>query len=278
MGQIIWAGADGNYDTSSNWNPPGKPSLTSDDVIVPKDHTQAIISGADNENAIDLNSIYIQRGHNQDVATSGAPWYISADELVHEGGGTLYFKGGDVKTDVVHINATPSTAQALSASLTGDAAAADYGNITITRGRVTIEGVTFTIDRLVCGFTGSQPSDVDVTISPTNGLITEMYVYGGTVKLSRPVTRLLVCAGTVVIDDFKPVTVHQYGGTVEYRTPTSVGDITEYNLGGGFLDLTKAFLPHGITTLNLFGSPAVARYLEGRYTTIGTINHFRLAG
>lgn len=277
MAQKIWAGADGNYDTGGNWNG-GKPSGATDDVIVPKDHVQAIISGADNENAVDLNSIYIQRGHNQDVATSGAPWYISSDLLVHEGGGTLFFKSGDVKTDVVIINASAASAGQQSASLTGDAAAADYGDITITRGKVVIEGVTFTIDRLVCGFTGSQASDVDVTLPATNGLVAEMHVYGGVVRLSRPVTNLIIAAGTVIIDDFVPVTVHQYGGTVEYRTPTSVGDITEYNLGGGFLDLTKAFLPHGITTLNLFGSPELARYLEGRYTTITTINQYRIAG
>jgi hypothetical protein len=279
MAQNIWQGTTGNYDTAGNWSLAAKPVATND-VVVPASITQAIESNADGEDAIDLNSIYIQRGHNQDVATSGVPWAISSAKLHHEGGGTLYFKAGSAAIAVndTIINATPATAGKKSASLTGTAADDAYGNITVVRGDVDIEGVTFTIARLVVGFVGSQASDVQVDVKAANGLITEMHVYGGTVKLNRPVTRLIIYAGRVEIDDYVPVTVHQYGGVVEYMTPTSVGDITEYNLGAGFLDLTRAYLAHGITTLNLWGSPDVARYLVGQNTTITTTNNYRIAG
>lgn len=277
MGQKIWVGTDGNYDSVPNWNG-GKPSGGTDDVVVPATTIQAIVSGADDENAVDLNTIYVERGHNQDVASSGAPWFVSTDQLIHEGGGTLYFKAGNTKIDLAVINATPVTASGKSASLTGVSAAAAWGNITIVRGIVDIEGVDFTIDRLWVGSIASPATDVTLDLKSADGLITLMFVNGGVVRLNRPVTTLIVCSGRVEIDDYVPVTVHQSGGVVEYKTPSSVGDITEYNLGGGLLDLTRSFVAKGITTLNVFGAPETSRYLEDRYTTIGTLNQFRIAG
>jgi hypothetical protein len=279
MAQKIWAGSDGNYDTAGNWSPANKPSLTTEDVIVPASSVQAIISNADNENAVDLNSIYIQRGHNEDVATSGAPWKISTDLLVHEGGGTLYFHAGDIAAvyavDETIINATPATSAKQSASLTGDAGVAEYQNMNIVRGMVTIEGVTFTIDQLIIGSAGQSPSEVDVTLQPADGLIIAMYVHSGVVRLSRPVTTLVITGGRVIIDDFEPTTVIQSGGQVEYRTPTAAGTVTTWNLSGGSLDLSRSFLPLSITTLNLSGD---ARWLPGQYSDVTTINDYRIAG
>lgn len=279
MAQNVWRGVDGNYDTTSNWSLTTKPAAT-EDVVVPEDILQAIVSNADGEDAIDLNSIEIQRGHNQDIATSGVPWAISTARLAHRGGGTLYFKAGSaaIAVNETVINATPVTAGQKSASLTGTAADDAYGTIRVVRGDVDIEAITFTIAKLVVGFIGSQASDAVVDCKAVNGLITEMHVVGGLVKLNRPVTRLVVTGGQVIIDDFVPVTVDQYGGLVEYMTPTSVGDITEYNLGGGTLDMTKSYFAKGITTLNRSGSPDNQEFLEDQNTTVTNRNDERIAG
>lgn len=274
MAQHIWVGTTGDYDTGANWNP-DKPSVATDDVIVPASTTQAITTGADNENAVDLNSIYIERGHNQDVATSGAPWYIGSDLLVHEGGGTLYFKAGDSFVDDVIINATPATAGAKSASLTGVTSVNSYDRIKVVRGDVDIEAIDFTIDELLVGYVGSQASDVRVDCKSVNGTITDCHVYGGLLILNRPVTRLVVTGGRVVIDDYDPTTVYQYGGVVEYM---NAGTIGTYNLGGGTLDLTKSYDAKTITTLNLFGSPNMSRIIEDRYVTVTTRNDYRIEG
>lgn len=277
-GQNVWQGTDGNYDTDANWTLI-KP-VVGDDVVVPASILQAIVSNADGEDAIDLASILIQRGHNQDIATSGVPWAISTAKLHHMGGGTLYFKAGSaaIAVNETIINATPSVAGKKSASLTGTTADDAYGNIAIVRGDVDIEAVTFTITRLVVGFLGSVASDVNVDCKAVNGLITEMHILGGTVLLNRPVTTLIVLGGRVTIDDFKPVTVHQYGGLVEYLTPTAVGDITEYNLVGGTLDATGSFEAKGITTLNRWGSPDNQEFLEDQNVTVTTRNNYRIAG
>lgn len=277
--QNVWRGVDGNYDTTSNWSLTTKPAAT-ENIVVPEDILQAIVSNADGEDAIDLSSIEIQRGHNQDVATSGVPWAISTARLAHRGGGTLYFKAGSaaIAVNETVINATPVTAGKKSASLTGTAADDAYGNIVVVRGIVDIEAVTFTIARLVVGFIGSQASDVTVDCKAVNGLITEMHVIGGLVRLNRPVTRLIVTGGQVIIDDFVPVTVHQYGGVVEYMTPSTVDDIGEYNLGGGTLDLTKSYFLKGIDVLNRFGAPENQQLLEDANTTITTRNDERIMG
>jgi hypothetical protein len=150
----------------------------------------------------------------------------------------------------------------------------------LVRGKIDIEAVDFTIAELIIGFVTAQQSDVEVDVKAVDGLITLAHIYGGLVYLSRPVTTLIVVAGRVVIDDYEPATVYQYGGTVEYMTPSAApgGTITEYNLGGGVLDLTRSYKPKAITTLNLFGSPTGATYMTDRYATIGTINDYRIPG
>jgi len=279
MAQNIWVGSTGVYTASANWSDGAKPDAT-DAVVIPANVTQGIVSACDGENAIDCVSILIQEGHNQDVGSSGTqdvgssgtPWYISTGELVHNGGGTLYFKAGDTKIDRTVINATAGSAGVLAASLTGDAAAADFGDIHIVRGNVDIEAVTFTIDTLIVGSVGSPGTDVKVDLKAANGAITTMVVGGGLVYLNRPVTTLYVAGGRVIIDNYKPTTVHQTGGTVEYKTPTSVGDITLYNCMGGFLDLTQSYWPKGITTLVLGGS---SRIREDPNATITTRKDYR---
>jgi hypothetical protein len=279
MAQNVWRGTTGNYDTVGNWLLGTKPAAT-EDVVVPADITQAIESNADGEDAIDLASIIIQRGHNQDVATSGVPWAISSAKLHHMGGGTLYFKAGSaaIAVNETVIEATPIAIGKKSASLTGTAADDAYGTIRIVRGDVDIEAVTFTIARLVVGFVGSPSSDVSLNVKSANGLITEMQVIGGVTLLNRPGTALFVFGGRVIIDDFVPVTVHQYGGVVEYMTPSTVDDIGEYNLGGGTLDLTKSYEPKGIDVLNRSGSPDNQQLLEDLNTTITARNDYRIAG
>lgn len=280
MAQNVWRGTDGAYGTGGNWTLGFKPVATND-VVVPADITTGIVSGAGGEAAIDLASILIQRGHNQDIATSGVPWQISTAKLHHKGGGTLYFHAGTETLPAVNeciINATPVAARKLSASLTGTATAAAWGDITVVRGLVDIEGVTFTIARLVVGFLGSPPSDAEVNVKAANGLITEMHVLGGLVFLNRPVTNLIVMGGRVVIDDFVPVTVHQYGGLVEYMTPSTVDDIGEYNLSGGTLDMTRSFEAKGIDVLNRWGAPENQEFLEDQNVTIGIRNNYRIAG
>jgi hypothetical protein len=272
MAQNIWQASTGDWDTGSNWSDTAKPDAT-DDIVIPATTTQAITSNCDNENAIDCVSILIQAGHNQDIGSSGVPLYISTGELIHNGGGTLYFKAGDAKIDRTVIDASPSAAGTKSASLTGDAAAADYGEIQVVRGDVDIEGVTFTIDLLMVGAVGSG-STIKLDVKAANGAITDMHVASGLVYLNRPVTRLTVAGGRVIIDNYKPTTVYQTGGVVEYKTPTSVGDITTYYLKGGFLDLTQSYWPKGITTLIVDGS---ARYLKDRNTTITNEEDYRRA-
>ncbi len=280
MAQNVWTPTTGVYTTTANWLLAALPVITND-VIIPADTSIGISSAADGEAGIDLNSIQIQRGHTPDIATSGAPWTISTIKLVHQGGGTLYFSAGSETLPAVNecvIDATPTAADKLSASLTGTAAAADWGDIAVVRGRVDIEAVTFTIARLVVGAMGAQASTANVNVKSTNGLITLMIVNSGEVLLNRPVTTLIVNGGRVVIDDFKPVTVHQYGGVVEYKTPTTVGDITEYNLGGGTLDLTTSFEAKGITTLNRWGRPESQSLLEDQNVTITNRNDYRIPG
>ncbi|MCZ6654808.1 MAG: hypothetical protein O7D91_17500 [Planctomycetota bacterium] len=280
MPQNVWTPTTGNYDTTANWLLARKPEAA-DDVVIPAETTIAIDSNADGEDAIDLASIQIQRGHTPDIATSGVPWAISTAKLVHQGGGTLFFSAGSATLPAVNeciIDATPIAADRLSASLTGTAAAADWGDITVVRGWVDIEAVTFTIARLIVGAMGAQASTAKVNVKSVNGLITLMIVNSGEVLLNRPVTTLIVNGGRVVIDDFKPVTVHQYGGVVEYKTPTTVGDITEYNLGGGTLDLTASFEPKGITTLNRWGRPESQSLLEDQNVTITNRNDYRIPG
>ncbi len=280
MAQNVWTPTTTDYDLNANWLTGNKPIAT-EDVVIPADTNIGIVQNADGEDAIDLNSITIQRGHTPDVATTGVPWTISTKKLIHQGGGTLFFNAGSETlpaVDACVIDAVPIAADKLSASLTGTAAAADWGNIDVVRGWVDIEPITFTIARLVVGMIGVSSGDVKVNVKSVNGLIAEMHVNGGEVLLNRPVTTLIVNGGRVVIDDFVPVTVHQYGGVVVYKTPTTGGVITEYNLSGGMLDLTMSFEPKTITTLNRWGRPENQTLLEDLNVTITNRNDYRIQG
>ena len=119
MANQYWGGGvSGDWDTAGNWTS-AKPG-NNDNVIFPASTTQAITSGQTDENAIDVDLLWFQEGFDANVGSSGNELYISADKLIYEGGGQLWFKAGDTVCDLVIIKARPATSGITSVNLKKD--------------------------------------------------------------------------------------------------------------------------------------------------------------
>jgi len=256
-----WNGsASGDYDAAGNWV---TASPTSGDVIYPASTTQGVTSGCDNENAHDYDTMWIQEGANYDLGSAGTPMYMSADLLKFEGGGKLFFKGGDVVTDLVVIKARPATANITSVTLT-DGGTHGFTAICVQQGNVSIgASLTDTITTLTVmgqSIVTLGASNVVTTYTQTGGTVTastapaESRIYGGVFNLDTAV----LGAGGIDI----------YGGIVNILT---TGTHPLINLWGGYLDLTRSGNLKTVSVLNVYGG----EYKTNKLVTLTALNDYR---
>lgn len=242
MATQAWGGGvSGSWDTAGNWTS-AKPG-NNDTVLFPASTTQAITSGHTDENAIDVDLLWVQEGFDQDIGASGSELYISADLLKFEGGGRLFFKAGDTVTDLAIIKARAASSGITSVVLNGTSTT-DYTDVRIQRGKVSVGANLSTMASLRVG------GDSDVTIA-AGSTITDYAQYAGSVTNNSTLTNAVICDGIFNQDTVVTGTTFDvYGGQVNILT---TGTHPLINIYGGFVDFTRSANLKTVTTLNVFG-------------------------
>jgi len=265
MATQIWQGSTGVWDTGGNWSGAAKPGAN-DTAIFPASNTQAVTSGHTDENGVDVDLLWIQEGYDAAIGGSGSELYISADKVVHEGGGALWLKAGDTVTDEVIINATSASAGMTNATLNGTGTT-DYTAITVLRGNVTIGGTLSNVTTLTIGKRTNPVGDAIVTQSSGSTVVT-VWQYGGSYTTDSAITTCNLINGVINQDTATTTTLNQFGGTFNYLFG---GTITTVNLYGGLFDPTRSGVAKTISTLNVYGGT----YRDNALTTYTAINDYR---
>jgi len=265
MATQIWAASDGVWDTGANWSGASKPGAN-DTVIFPANSTQAVTSGHTDENGVDVDLLWIQEGYNAAIGGSGSELYMSADKIIHEGGGALWFKAGDTVTDEVIINAQSSSSGMTNATLNGTGTT-DYTAITILRGKVALGATLSTLTTLTIGSRTNAATDASVTMA-AGSTATTVWQYGGTFANDSAITTLNLINGIINQDTATITTVNMFGGTLNFLFG---GTITTVNQYGGLFDPTRSGVAKTITTLNIYGG----EYRRNALTTYTTVNDYR---
>lgn len=263
MATHIWDSTDGAYNTGFAATKPG----ANDTSIYPASNNQAVLSEHTDENGVDQDLIWIQEGFSPDIGANGSELFTSADKLIHEGSGALWFKAGDALCDEVIINTQAATSGITNATLIGTDTT-DYDKITILRGRVTLgANLSSDLTRLTIGRRTNPLSDAFVTMG-AGSVVPTLLQYAGTLNNESAITTAYLTNGTLTQDTATITTVYMTGGTLLYLFG---GTIAEVNVYGGLFDPTRSGRQKTITVLNMFGG----NYADNALTTYGTINDYR---
>jgi hypothetical protein len=175
---------------------------------------------------------------------SAAEWRSDNTEgrIEHNGTGTLYVKGDTNGISNLMQNGNGRTV------LTDGTAS----YVRVLRGLFSCAGAATITNLSVLGGTTTI-----VAKSPTNSAGTNLYVFGGSVTVSRPFTNIYVYGGNLTINTYNAggaSTVYQYGGTVSLVAHGN-NAITAYYHEAGTLDATRLRVASTITTyVRSFGS------------------------
>lgn len=139
-----WDGStDGDLNTATNWTPAAVPSA-SDDIIFDARTTQAVDTGLDTFNTVDLGSLTVQSDYTGAIGSSTAPFEFecSAGRVYLAGTGTSYFQcdgGADVDASILKCVINGGTVY-LSSQANDDSNAAVWTEIQILAGTVYLQG------------------------------------------------------------------------------------------------------------------------------------------
>ena len=237
----VWQSADGDWDNNASWSG-GVPPANGDTVIFPANNSVSVTSNQDGQGAVDLAALLIQPGYVGNIGSSGTHLIISADRIVHEGSGTLFYTDGAGTTDNVIVNAV------------GNAAAATFSGTSLTRivvlgGKVTLDGSIAAVANLEVSYVNAMQSDAEVIIENGAGTITTLLMSGGIVSSSAVITTAYVSGGILiqVSTGGAITTLYCLGGTVRYNTVSTLG---EAQVLAGALDC-RATKPSGASTLTI---------------------------
>jgi len=249
---VFWLGTTGDMSTVGNYSDGALPEA-GDKLFFVGDYPNPPTSNMDALAAIDLDLVHIGKGFTADIGSSGSPLEVSADKVIHQGSGTLYYLDGDGTTDWMVIDSVASGTAAVVA-----------GTITqINAMRGLVQG---TSDLTGVAVLSVAPSAA-VVIDAGAGTVAFLLVDGGSGICSAVVTSLVMTSGKWTQEDEEIVTAHIAGGTVNYNSPASTGTlVTAYVGRQAIIDLTQNTKVKTIT--NLLAEPGSdVRYHED-FTTI----------
>ncbi len=231
MATRVWQSSDGDWDNAASWTGATVP-VSNDVVIFPSNNSVSVTSNQGGQTAVDLDALIIHPSYNGDIGTSGTPLLISADKVLHEGTGTLYYTDGDGTTDHVIVNSTNRTDAAVFSGTS-------LSRITALRGKITLDSSLAALALLEVGYFTSRSSDANVVIETAAGAITDCYMSGGQVDCGAAVTNLYQSAGKFIQNEaaVSAITnIYQFGGQCVYNTDQN---ITLANILGGELDFSQ---------------------------------------
>ncbi|MHC4621804.1 MAG: hypothetical protein ACYTEQ_29030 [Planctomycetota bacterium] len=210
---------------------------------------QVAVAGT-NQAGVEVGDLRIAPGMRFGVGTSGSPLIISADLLVHEGDGTLYFQdGGDVRyTTHCIINSPNGT---LAAYLNGNT----ITNITVVAGAVTCAstlGSTAKPSRIIVG-SAASPYPANVTVDCTMAASGTIFQLSGVITANDDIPLVYQMGGEYYQKLGTGGTIYLKGGRYCYMVPSASGTLTAaYVYPGGVLDCTKVPVPQVITDIYLW--------------------------
>jgi len=233
-----------------------------------------VVSGL-NQTAVDLDKLHIKAEYSGTIGAHGNPLIISADTVIHEGTGTLYYQDGGGQTDVILIR---STNLIDAAWLNG----ATFDRVRIIGGKVSF-GSTFTCQtRMEIGDgTAGYTAIVDAENGPGADVPEFRMISGflsgqGAYHLLTPGVGgyAFMSGGTVILDAGAPAYLGgvfvMTGGYLEwanYGSPGSVVQATQVELYGGTIDARKGNLKQILT---LYKSQNAELLYTGTSLTITT--------
>jgi hypothetical protein len=248
MARRIWTGAtNGNFGTAGNWSPATAP-VSNDEAMFDASSTVNVDAGLD-QSAVDLDALIVAKGCKINIGTSASPLIISADKVLHEGDGTLYYKDGNGTTDLVIIKGTLQEG--------AGAAVLDGSSITrlvVAKGLVTIKGTAGSIGTLTIAWIDNVANDAKVVLETRSASqsITTLRMSGGSLDSDWEIAALYLTEGRVFHDSAAGnaiQNIYQLGGSVQYQSSGTIG-LAE--LVAGVLDASKSSAATTITDLIVF--------------------------
>jgi len=231
-----------SWSTDANWDS-GVAPVANDFVIFDYlSNAYAVVTPVAPDNNIDLDGILVAEGYSQNLGTSGTPLDIYADEVLHRGGGTIYYaSGAGGTTDSFIVDSSQSGSGGLAASLSGTAIA----QITCLRGRTVIESGLAN----AFGLTVSGAAYVEIEAGAGNDSQT-LKVSGGQLTNDNAASSLIMTNGVCYQNTGTLGATQIRGGTLflNHRSivdGTAIITSTVEISDGGTLDLTQR--PKGLT-------------------------------
>lgn len=246
MATRVWQSSDGDWSNTASWTGATVP-ISNDVAVFPDNNSVSVTSGL-SQAAVDLDALIVHPGYTGDIATSGSHLTISADRVLHEGSGTLYYTDGNGITDLFILNASGGAAVVSGTSLT---------RVLAMRGQLTLDASMSSLTDLEVSFFNSRASDALVTIENGAGTITNLRMNGGTVVSSAVITNLYMQGGTLTQENPAGAitNINQLGGRVIYK---SASTIALAQIMAGILDCGQDARALTITLLRLWpGASAI---------------------
>jgi len=238
MADTIWTNGAATrvVGTAGNWSN-GAPAATgraffTSDYTSPNTSPNTTMAGL---TAIDLALLDVSEFYNQTIGGVGSAMQISADKVIHRGGGILYYKDGDLTTDSIVVDIGRSNGvSSVTASLSLSGATTTL--VSCRRGNLVVEASS-TVAELVFGETGLV-SEIYGTINTGCTIATAATIYGGMVTCSSNPTVLRAFGGTWTQDTATITTIHVYAGARVNLVYSGAAYANIYH-HGGIIDGTK---------------------------------------
>ncbi len=226
MANNIWQGADGNWDTVTNWSL-GTKAAAGEDIFL-TDSSQDISSGHTNEDAVALASLRVDRTYTGKVGQTGSSLTIDVTGTMWiYSGGAEFWWSGDCPTIYVNTAGIGSNACVL------DCQGVDTNDLYVEGGRCTLPGTATVVNAHVVG-SGSR-------LVTVNGLtLTTLNLRHGSVDNAASFTTANVDAGQINHTAGTGATLNLNGGTCVWTG----GLLTNiYVNKGGYLDASGLKAP-----------------------------------
>lgn len=246
--------AGNSWGTGAQWVSNSVP-IDADTVALTETLTGALV-GLIDQGGVYLNTLHVTPSCAHVVGSTTSPLIISAKLLTIEGQAGFHMAGeattpGDDVLDCRVDCATPS----VPVTLTSDATAANWDQIVVSRGNVTIgAAMSFDVCRLEVGYhnKASAANDATVNISPSSAgdTLPTVFQVGGILNSSVLVTDATIMGGKYTqIDKAVTTCIVGAGGEFVYKNGTASTIATLRILPGGTADFTQTFGETTITTL-----------------------------
>lgn len=253
-----------DWSSTANWNPI---PANGENILIPAGAQTAIINGM-NQAAVDIASLETDEACGTAVGASGGPLIIGITRLHHRGFGNFYWQDDGATSNHIVIDPAFNNLNPTPTIEIGGAAITDV-ELVCFHGNITVLGSTGALGQLRVRKRRST-FDANVTLASNANAVTYTEMNAGKVTSFRPMTEVLMDAGTLIQESGVITSLEQGGGTCELK---ATGTYPKIILKGtAFLDLMTSPGAKVITEIQLYDQSRI-RYMPGN--TVHQITTFR---